>query len=168
MRVSPSWSSPTRHCKATTGRTFTPPDVALSSLVAMINWATWLPARKCCRVNLAGAFFFLSLQTRRAISLGKARVRIHLNFALISWLSSAGAPVWLDQSKTSVFEFYQFFVRVPDAVVGSLLRQFTFLPEQEVAALEEKQRQSPEERPAQTALAQQVSNCQVLMRSRRA
>jgi len=70
---------------------------------------------------------------------------------------SGGAPVWLDQSKTSVFDFYQFFVRVPDAVAGSLLRQFTFLPEQEIVALEEKQRQSPEERPAQTALAQQVT-----------
>ena len=78
---------------------------------------------------------------------------------LMSWLSGAGAPVWLDQSKTSIFDFYQFFVRVPDAAVGSLLRQFTFLPEQEVAALEEKQRQSPEDRPAQTALAQQVGNC---------
>ena len=96
---------------------------------------------------------------RRAISLEKAQVRIYLSFALISCLSGAGAPVWLDQSKTSVFKFYQFFVRVPDAVVGSLLRQFTFLPEQEVAALEEKQRQSPEDRPAQTALAQQVGNC---------
>ena len=85
-------------------------------------------------------------------------MRVHLSFALISWLSGAGAPVWLDQAKTSVFDFYQFFVRVPDAVVGSLLRQFTFLPEQEIVALEEKQRHSPEERPAQTALAQQVGN----------
>jgi len=70
---------------------------------------------------------------------------------------SAGAPVWLDQSKTSVFEFYQFFVRVPDALVGSLLRQFTFLPDQEVAALEEKHREKPELRLGQTALAQQVT-----------
>ena len=85
-------------------------------------------------------------------------MRVQLSFALFSWLSGAGAPVWLDQSKTSVFDFYQFFVRVPDAVAGSLLRQFTFLPEQEIVALEEKQRQSPEERPAQTALAQQVGN----------
>ena len=79
---------------------------------------------------------------------------------LISWPPGAGAPVWLDQSKTSVFDFYQFFVRVPDAVVGSLLRQFTFLPEQEVEALEEKLRQSPEDRAAQTALAQQVGHYQ--------
>ena len=97
---------------------------------------------------------------RRAISLEKAQVRIQLMICfLMSWLSGAGSPVWLDQSKTSIFDFYQFFVRVPDAAVGSLLRQFTFLPEQEVAALEEKQRHSPEDRPAQTALAQQVGNC---------
>ena len=72
---------------------------------------------------------------RRAISLGKVQVRSDLRLFLISLLIREGAPVWLDQSKTSVFDFYQFFVRVPDAVVGSLLRQFTFLPEQEVAAL---------------------------------
>ena len=62
-------------------------------------------------------------------------MRSDLRLFLISLLIREGAPVWLDQSKTSVFDFYQFFVRVPDAVVGSLLRQFTFLPEQEVAAL---------------------------------
>ena len=65
----------------------------------------------------------------------KVQVRSNLRLFLISLLIREGAPVWLDQSKTSVFDFYQFFVRVPDAVVGSLLRQFTFLPEQEVAAL---------------------------------
>ena len=62
-------------------------------------------------------------------------MRSNLRLFLISLLIREGAPVWLDQSKTSVFDFYQFFVRVPDAVVGSLLRQFTFLPEQEVVAL---------------------------------
>ena len=62
-------------------------------------------------------------------------MRSDLRLFFISLLIREGAPVWLDQSKTSVFDFYQFFVRVPDAVVGSLLRQFTFLPEQEVAAL---------------------------------
>ena len=65
----------------------------------------------------------------------KVQVRSDLRLFLISLLIREGAPVWLDQSKTSVFDFYQFFVRVPDAVVGSLLRQFTFLPEQEVAAM---------------------------------
>ena len=95
-------------------------------------------------------------------------MRIHLIYFLILWLPGAGAPVWLDQSKTSVFDFYQFFVRVPDAVVGSLLRQFTFLPEQEVVALEAKQLQSPEDRPAQTALAQQVGRVSGVQRSTRA
>ena len=145
-----------------------PPGIAWSSLAAMISWATWLLARKCSRVSLAGASSFLLSQMRRATSLGKARVRIHLICFLISWLHGAGAPVWLDQSKTSVFDFYQFFVRVPDAVVGSLLRQFTFLPEQEVAALEAKQLQSPEDRPAQTALAQQVGRVSGVQKSTRA
>jgi len=70
---------------------------------------------------------------------------------------SAGSPVWLDRRRTSTFDFYQFFLRQPDHAVGALLRQFTFLPEQEVAALEERGRERPEERIPQAALARQVT-----------
>ena len=41
---------------------------------------------------------------------------------------SAGNAVWLDRSLTSVFDFYQFFLRVPDADVGRYLKLFTLLP----------------------------------------
>ena len=35
--------------------------------------------------------------------------------------------VWLDPSRTSPYQLYQFFLRSEDAVVGSYLRYFTFL-----------------------------------------
>jgi len=39
---------------------------------------------------------------------------------------SAGAPVWLSKDKTSPFQFYQYFRRLPDAQAEQLIRQFTF------------------------------------------
>lgn len=41
---------------------------------------------------------------------------------------SAGNAVWLDRSLTSVLDFYQFFLRAPDADVGRYLKLFTLLP----------------------------------------
>lgn len=40
---------------------------------------------------------------------------------------SAGNAIWLDRTKTSVFDFYQFFMRTDDAQVRELLLYFTFL-----------------------------------------
>lgn len=39
---------------------------------------------------------------------------------------SAGNAVWLSTNKCSPFELYQFFMRVRDSEVESLLRFFTF------------------------------------------
>ena len=48
--------------------------------------------------------------------------------------TSAGA-VWLDQNKTPVYDFYQFWRNVDDQQVHSLLNLFTFLPLTETARL---------------------------------
>lgn len=45
---------------------------------------------------------------------------------------SAGNAVWLDQEMTSVFDFYQFFLRTADADVERQLLLFTFLPVEDV------------------------------------
>src|ERR1019366_3520304 len=47
----------------------------------------------------------------------------------------AGA-VWLDAAKTSVYKFYQFWIRVDDRAVIPYLKFFTFLGQEEIAALE--------------------------------
>ncbi|MDR2726358.1 MAG: tyrosine--tRNA ligase, partial [Candidatus Adiutrix sp.] len=48
--------------------------------------------------------------------------------------TSAGA-VWLDQTKTPVYDFYQFWRNVDDQQVHNLLNLFTFLPLAETARL---------------------------------
>jgi tyrosyl-tRNA synthetase len=51
---------------------------------------------------------------------------------------------------------YQFFMRTPDAEVGVLLRQFTFLPREEIEVLETETKEHPSERKAAEALARAV------------
>jgi tyrosyl-tRNA synthetase len=69
--------------------------------------------------------------------------------------SEEGA-VWLDPGRTSPFAMYQWFVRVPDADVGVMLRRFTFLGHDEIEQLEDAAKTSPERREAQRALARAV------------
>jgi len=69
--------------------------------------------------------------------------------------SETGA-VWLDATKSSPYELYQYFMRVPDAEVGQLLRFFTFLSHEEIAALDLETSERPEKREAQRALARAV------------
>ncbi|KAJ9125674.1 hypothetical protein QFC22_000636 [Naganishia vaughanmartiniae] len=70
---------------------------------------------------------------------------------------SAGNAVWLDSEMTSVFDFYQYFLRTPDADVGKLLRLFTFLPLQEIDTILEKHNVNPPQRQAQKLLATEIT-----------
>jgi tyrosyl-tRNA synthetase len=66
---------------------------------------------------------------------------------------SEGDAIWLDPERSSPFALYQWFVRVPDADVGVMLRRFTFLGHEEIGNLEEATKNHPERREAQQALA---------------
>ncbi len=48
---------------------------------------------------------------------------------------TAAGAVWLDRERTSVFDFYQYFVNVDDRDVDRFLRIFTFLPVEEIQRL---------------------------------
>jgi tyrosyl-tRNA synthetase len=64
--------------------------------------------------------------------------------------------VWLDPVRTSPFAMYQFFYNTADALVGPLLRYFTFLPHEEIEALDAETAEHAERRSAQRALARAV------------
>jgi tyrosyl-tRNA synthetase len=70
---------------------------------------------------------------------------------------SEGNAVYLDARRTSVYDFYQFFMRTADADVGRFLRIFTFLPPDEIAALDTAVRETPEARAAQKRLAEETT-----------
>jgi tyrosyl-tRNA synthetase len=68
----------------------------------------------------------------------------------------AGA-IWLDPARTSVYRFYQFWIRVDDRDVIRYLKYFTFLGRDEIAALEAQHQENAGGRAAHQALAKAVT-----------
>ncbi len=70
--------------------------------------------------------------------------------------SESGA-VWLDRSKTSVYQFYQFWINTDDADVVKFLKYFTPLSREQIADLQAEVAERPEKRAAQRELAREVT-----------
>jgi tyrosyl-tRNA synthetase len=71
--------------------------------------------------------------------------------------STGGGNLWLDPEMTSPYAWYQYFVNVGDADVIRYLRMFTFLDQEEIAALAEDTEQRPHLRSAQKRLAEEFT-----------
>ena len=65
--------------------------------------------------------------------------------------------VWLDVNRTSIYQFYQFWVRVDDRDVVRYLMYFTFLSRDEVEELASQHEAEPHARIAHKALAWEVT-----------
>ena len=65
--------------------------------------------------------------------------------------------IWLDARKTSPYAFYQFWINTADNDVYRFLRFFTFLPLDELAAIEHADRETQGRKQAQTLLAREVT-----------
>ena len=70
--------------------------------------------------------------------------------------SEAGA-VWLDANKTSVFDFYQFWLQADDLGVEDYLKVYTVLSKEQLDPLMAEFRQNPKARLAQKTLAFEVT-----------
>lgn len=70
--------------------------------------------------------------------------------------SESGA-IWLDRSKTSAYQFYQFWINTDDNDVVKFLKYFTFLSKERIGELEAELREHPEKRVAQRELAREVT-----------
>jgi tyrosyl-tRNA synthetase len=71
--------------------------------------------------------------------------------------SVAGA-IWLDAVRTSVYRFYQFWIRTDDRDVVRYLKFFTFLSQEEIADLERQHVENAGARAAHKALAKAVTD----------
>jgi len=71
---------------------------------------------------------------------------------------SEGNAVWLDDSMTSPYAFYQFWLNVEDADVVDRLKVFTFLTKNEIDELARKVASEPHLREAQRTLALEVTS----------
>ncbi|MCB0378443.1 MAG: tyrosine--tRNA ligase [Bdellovibrionales bacterium] len=65
--------------------------------------------------------------------------------------------VWLSPDKTSPYQFYQFFLRLPDDEVLKLLKYFSLKSLNEISVLESAMQSAPQERAAQNALAEELT-----------
>ena len=69
---------------------------------------------------------------------------------------SEGNALWLDESKTSSYELYQYLINVDDEMVIHYLKVFTFLTKEEIDELEKKNNENPHLREAHKALAREI------------
>ena len=69
---------------------------------------------------------------------------------------SEGNALWLDKTKTSSYELYQYLINTDDSKVIEYLKIFTFLSKEEIDELEVINKERPEERKAQQALAREI------------
>lgn len=69
---------------------------------------------------------------------------------------SEGKAIWLDKTKTSAYEMYQFLINSEDNKVIDYLKTLTFLSREEIEALEISNNTEPYLRKAHKALAKEV------------
>jgi tyrosyl-tRNA synthetase len=70
---------------------------------------------------------------------------------------SEGGAIWLNPNKTSVYQFYQFWLNAGDADVIDYAKIFTMLSREDVEAMEKQVKENPSARVAQRALAREVT-----------
>lgn len=71
--------------------------------------------------------------------------------------SAVGENVWLSATRTSPYQFFQYWMRVPDADVERFLLQLTLLSVSEAQAAAAAHREAPERRQGQRLLAREVT-----------
>ena len=71
---------------------------------------------------------------------------------------SEGGAVWLDETKTSPYKFYQFWLNSDDAGAIDYLKLFTMLSKEEIEAIEHEHSAAPHLRIAQKTLAREVTS----------
>lgn len=70
---------------------------------------------------------------------------------------SEGGNIWLDEDKTSVYKFYQFWLNTADNDAERYIKIFTFLEQKEVEAIVAEHQEAPHLRILQKRLAEEIT-----------
>ncbi len=70
---------------------------------------------------------------------------------------TAGGAIWLDREKSSVYEFFQYWINTPDKDAVSFLKKFTFMSVEETQAIIDEFEQAPHKRLAQHKIAEELT-----------
>lgn len=125
----------------------------------------WLYENKNCILQVAGQDQWGNMTSGIELirkKLGKTAYAFTMPLVLKSdgtkfGKTSTGEGVWLSKDKTSVYDFYQFFLNTEDNQVIDHLKRFTFLNKEEIDELEVLLNNHPEERAAAKALAFEIT-----------
>ena len=71
---------------------------------------------------------------------------------------SEGGAIWLDENKTSVYKFYQFWLNVDDDGAIDYMKMYTTLDRESIEAIAENHAVNPGARSAQKVLAREVTD----------
>ena len=67
-----------------------------------------------------------------------------------------GNALWLDENKTSSYEFYQYIINLEDSMIIEYLKKLTFLSKEEIEEIDKENNEHPERRVAHKALAHEI------------
>ena len=67
-----------------------------------------------------------------------------------------GNALWLDETKTSSYELYQYLINLEDSMIIDYLKKLTFLSKEEIEKIALENAKKPEERLAHKALAREI------------
>jgi tyrosyl-tRNA synthetase len=70
---------------------------------------------------------------------------------------TAGSPIWLDETKTSPYQMYQYLLNLPDEHMNQYLHMFTLREKSEIEQIMREHLRFPENRVAQKTLASDVT-----------
>jgi tyrosyl-tRNA synthetase len=70
---------------------------------------------------------------------------------------SEGKNIWLDPERTNAYEFYQFWLNIPDDDIIDYLKRLSLHTPEEINTLEESMKAAPEKREAQKVLADELT-----------
>ena len=125
-------------------------------------WHLWRADR--CELQLGGSDQWGNITAGTELIARREGAQAHgLTFPLLTTSSggkfgkSEAGNVWLDPAKTSPYQFYQFWLNTEDADAERLLKFFTFLPLEEIAAVMAELAVDPGRRAAQRRLAEDVT-----------
>jgi tyrosyl-tRNA synthetase len=124
----------------------------------------WLYQHKQCKLQMGGSDQWGNMTTGTELIRRKAGGEAFVFTNPLITKADGGkfgktetGNVWLDASKTSPFQFYQFWLNASDDDASKWIRIFTFLPKNEIEDLENLQKADPGKRILQKKLAEEIT-----------
>ena len=118
---------------------------------------------KGCTLEVAGSDQWGNITTGIELARKKDNVELYgltmplvLDANGVKFGKTEGNALWLDKSKTSSYELYQYLINSDDKSVIDYLKKLTFLSKEEIEEIEKKHNEAPELRYAQKVLAREV------------